>query len=71
MPTLSVILMHKMQSAGYEQWANNVRAMINTRVATVPINVAEDRRYDAVLRTSEHTAHRVLSVEQRIDSLTA
>lgn len=67
----SVILMHKMQSAGYEQWANNVRAMINTRVATVPINVAEDRRYDAVLRTSEHTAHRVLSVEQRIDSLTA
>jgi hypothetical protein len=66
----SKILLNKLHNAGYIQWATEMRAMIDNRESIIHQNIVEDRRYDAMLRTTEHTAHKVLSVEHRIDSLT-
>lgn len=67
----SKMLLQKLQHFGYEQWAADMRAAVESREVTVQENANEDRRYEAMLRTTEHTVRKVSNLEQRIDSLTS
>jgi len=60
------ILQQKLAGVGYTEWCIKVKETIDSRMLHMEQSIREDRHYDAILRTSEHTAHRVLSVEQRI-----
>jgi len=65
------ILQQKLAGVGYTEWCIKVKETIDSRMLHMEQSIREDRHYDAILRTSEHTAHRVLSVEQRMDCLTS
>ena len=65
----SKMLLQKLQPLGYEQWSTDMRASIENREVTIQENENEDRRYEAMLRTTEHTVRKVSNLEQRIDSL--
>ena len=67
----SNILRHKLQHVGYEQWAADMKAAVADREVTIQETANEDRRYDAMLRITEHTVQKVSNLEQRIDSLTS
>jgi hypothetical protein len=64
-------LLQKMSPVGYEQWASDTREAIVQKEVIVQENANEDRRYEAMLRTSEHTVRKVTDLEQRIDALTS
>ena len=67
----SKILLQKMSADGYDQWASETREAILEREAIIQESTSEDRKYEAMLRTTEHTVRRVIDLEQRIDSLRA
>ncbi len=65
----SKIVLQKMSADGYEQWASETREAILEREAIIQETASEDRKYEAMLRTTEHTVRKVIDLEQRIDSL--
>jgi hypothetical protein len=67
----SKLLLQKLQHLGYEQWTTDMRAAVESRELTIQESANEDCRYEAMLRTREHTVRKVSNLEQRIDSLTS
>ena len=64
-------ILQKMSADGYDQWASETREAILEREAIIQESTSEDRKYEAMLRTTEHMVRRVIDLEQRIDSLRA
>ncbi len=44
-----------MSADGYDQWASETREAILEREAIIQESTSEDRKYEAMLRTTEHT----------------
>jgi len=64
------VLLQKMQNAGYENWASRMKTLVQQREAILQQTLNEDRRYDAMLRTTEHTVQRILSIDNTLSALT-
>jgi hypothetical protein len=45
----SKMLLQKLQHLGYEQWAADMRAAVESREVTIQENANEDHRYEAML----------------------
>lgn len=59
----------KKNADSYEEWAFNTRKAVLERESKFQESPAEDRKYEAMLRTTEHTVQKVADVKQRIESL--
>ena len=66
----SKILLDRLGDEGYEQWVQEMRDSVEEREQIVIQNIQEDRKYEAVLRTTEKAIEKIYSLEQRIDALT-
>jgi hypothetical protein len=66
----SKILLDRLGDEGYEQWAQEMRDSVEEKEQIVIQNIQEDRKYEAVLRTTEKAIEKIYSLEQRIDALT-
>lgn len=66
----SKILLSKLGDEGYERWAHDMRAAVEEREQIIIKNTEEDRKYEAVLRTTEKAIQKIYNLEQRIDALT-
>jgi hypothetical protein len=67
--TFSEILMHKLQAVNYEEWASNARDQVKDREVIMEQNITKDRKYEAILRTTEQLVMKINNLEQRIDGL--
>ena len=63
-------MLDRLGDEGYEQWAQEMRDSVQEREQIVIQNIQEDRKYEAVLRTTEKAIEKIYSLEQRIDALT-
>jgi len=64
------VILQKMHNAGYENWASEMKTLVQQREAVLQQTLNEDRRYDAMLRTTEHTVQRILSIDNTLSALT-
>ena len=66
----SNILLSKLGNEGYEKWSEEMRVSVQEREQIIIQNIEEDRKYSAVLRTTETAIQKIYNLEQRIDALT-
>jgi hypothetical protein len=68
--TYAKILLQKMHNSGYESWCCEMKEKVLQRELALQEALNEDRRYDAMLRTTEHTVQRILSIDNSLSTLT-
>jgi hypothetical protein len=67
--TYAKILLQKVHNSGYESWCCEMKEKVLQRELALQEALNEDRRYDAMLRTTEHTVQRILSIDNSLSTL--
>jgi hypothetical protein len=63
----SKLLLFLMQNEGYEEWCQAMKDSISEREILVEDNWREDRKYEAVLRTTEKAVNHIYKLEQNLN----